>query len=80
MAIEMQTIQWSQLASDAQQELFRRPVFDQPGLADSVSDILRQVRNGGDAALLELTRRFDGVTPAVLEAPASQWRDAASRV
>jgi histidinol dehydrogenase len=80
MAIAMQTIQWSQLAADAQQRLLRRPAFDQPGLADSVADILRQVRGGGDAALLELTSRFDRVTQPALEVPSSEWRDAASRV
>jgi histidinol dehydrogenase len=79
MAIELQTIQWSQLAAEQRRRLLRRPVFDQPGLADSVADTLRQVRSGGDAALLELTRRFDGVAPAALEVPRSDWRAAVAR-
>jgi histidinol dehydrogenase len=32
-------------------------------VADKVSDILRRVREEGDAALLEYTERFDGVRP-----------------
>ena len=42
----------------------------------AVASILRQVRTEGDHALLELTRRFDGVTVsevADLEIPRSQW-------
>jgi len=80
MAIELQTIQWSQLAANERQRLLRRPVFSQAGLADSVADILRQVRAGGDAALVELTRRFDGVTPAALEVARPEWEAAAARV
>jgi len=80
MAIELHTIHWSRLAADEQQRLLRRPVFNQAGLADSVADILRQVRAGGDAALLELTRRFDGVTPAALEVARPDWEAAAARV
>jgi len=37
MAIQLHTIQWSRLAADEQQRLLRRPVFDQPGLAERVS-------------------------------------------
>ncbi len=35
----------------------------------SVRDILSAVRAGGDAALLDLTERFDGVRPAALRVP-----------
>ncbi len=30
-----------------------------PGLVDTVSDIISAVRSGGDSALLEFTQRFD---------------------
>ncbi len=36
---------------------------------DAVRAILTEVRAGGDAALLELTERFDGVRPATLRVP-----------
>jgi histidinol dehydrogenase len=80
MAIQLHTIQWSRLAADEQQRLLRRPVFDQPGLADSVTAILREVRVGGDAALLRLTARFDGIRPAALEVARSEWQSATARV
>jgi len=76
MGIELHTIEWSQLSADKQRRLLRRPVFDQTGLVDSVADIVRQVRNGGDAALLELTSRFDRVALASLEVPRSAWQAA----
>jgi len=80
MALDLQTIQWSRLTQDERRRLLRRPVFDQSGLAESVADILRRVRSGGDAALLEMTGRFDGVTPAALEVQSGEWQAAATRV
>ena len=43
--------------------LARRPESD-PEVEDAVRDILRQVREAGDAALCEMTRKFDGVEVA----------------
>ena len=47
--------------------------------AERVEAILEQVRTGGDAALLELSERFDGVRPDPLRIPADQleaaWAD-----
>ena len=43
--------------------LARRPESD-PEVEDAVRDILRQVREEGDAALCEMTRKFDGVEVA----------------
>jgi histidinol dehydrogenase len=37
-----------------------------PTVSDTVRDILRRVRSGGDAVLLELAERFDGARPASL--------------
>jgi histidinol dehydrogenase len=79
MPIELQTIQWSGLSADEQQGLLRRPVFDQPGLAESVTQILRRVRDGGDAELLAMTRQFDGVSPAALEVTQEKLQAALDR-
>ena len=53
------------------------------GLADrsadataDVDEILRRVRRDGDAALLELTERFDGVRPSSLRVPPQRCRAA----
>jgi histidinol dehydrogenase len=79
MPIELQTIQWSSLSADAQQRLLRRPVFNQPGLAESVTTILRRVQDGGDAELLAMTLQFDGVTPAALEVTPEELQAALDR-
>ena len=48
--------------------LGRRAVFDD-AVEQSVRETLRAVRAGGDAALLDLTERFDGVRPDPLRVP-----------
>ena len=48
--------------------LDRRAVFD-AAVEASVRDILADVRERGDAALLDLTERFDGVRPTALRVP-----------
>ena len=40
--------------------------------AERVDAILEQVRSQGDAALMELTERFDGVRPDPLRVPAAE--------
>ena len=47
--------------------------------AARVEAILAQVRSGGDAALLELTERFDGVRPDPLRIPEERLRQAWER-
>jgi histidinol dehydrogenase len=42
----------------------------------TVAGILEQVRSGGDAALLELSERFDGVRPEPLRIPEEQLAEA----
>ncbi|HSB95515.1 MAG TPA: histidinol dehydrogenase [Spongiibacteraceae bacterium] len=49
----------------------------------TVADILKAVRAGGDAALLELSQRFDGLTisePAALELPPVRLQQALSNI
>lgn len=43
---------------------------------DAVAEILERVRDGGDAALLRLSERFDGVRPSRIEVPAERCREA----
>ena len=54
---------WSTLDETARAALLRRPAQrDAAGLATRVAAIVAEVRSRGDAALLEYTSRFDGVT------------------
>jgi len=80
MPLQLETIDWSTLSPGQRRQVLRRPVFDQPGLADSVAAILSRVREGGDEALLELTRQFDSVSPTALEVARSEWQEASGRV
>ena len=49
-------------------------------VADKVSDILRRVREEGDAALLEYTERFDGVRPDNLAVSPEEMEEALTKV
>ena len=42
-------------------KLAQRPVYDTASKQEAVAGILQQVRNKGDKALIELTKKFDGV-------------------
>jgi len=64
---KLKLVHWSSLAPEDRQNLLQRPVSRQPGLGESVAAIIRQVRNGGDGALQELTRQLDRVEPPQLE-------------
>ncbi|RYZ20291.1 MAG: histidinol dehydrogenase [Chitinophagaceae bacterium] len=48
--------------------IVERPYTDNGAVLDTVRQVLREVRSKGDAALLELARRFDGVELDTLEA------------
>ncbi len=61
------TYDWSSLAPAERAGLLRRPrLATQRALDADVAEIIAEVRAGGDAALAQLTRRFDGVAPTGL--------------
>lgn len=52
---------WAQLNPTEQAELLSRPALsDSQALSDTVADIIQQVKQQGDSALLAFTERFDG--------------------
>ena len=59
--------------------LERRP-NDEESLREAVRKILDRVKVEGDAALLDMASRFDGVQLDALEVPRSRWEEAAERV
>ncbi len=65
--IDMKMLRWSGLDPAEQNCLLERPVFHNPGLGESVRNILDRVRQGGDAALSELTLELDKVRPEPFE-------------
>jgi len=58
---------WAALDRDQRRRLLARPVVDRSRLAEQVAAIIEKVRRDGDAALLELSERFDGVRTERLE-------------
>ena len=42
-------------------EIVKRPVFDVSELYEKVQSVLNDIRSDGDSALIEYTKKFDGV-------------------
>jgi len=60
MTARLKRLTWSRLDDIARQDALTRPaVTSHPDLNDRVAAIITEVRQGGDAALRELTNRFD---------------------
>ena len=73
----MRRVRWSDLDAAAREEMLRRPaqrVADD--VTAAVAALVSTVRNGGDAALRELTQRFDGIAPATFEVEEQAFADA----
>ncbi len=63
----------------AQSGVLQRQALDaDTNTTSAVAAILSAVRERGDAALIEFSRRFDGIAPAHLEIPRERWAKAAA--
>lgn len=72
MAISI--LNWSSLAADERRQALRRPAQqDGATLQEQVREIVSDVRARGDAALLEFTRRFDGVALDAIEVGTAEF-------
>ncbi len=63
----------SSLDEPLQRTLMNRSPSPNDGVRSRTRDIVRRVRLGGDSALRELAREFDGVTLDALEVPRARW-------
>ncbi|MDP2570836.1 histidinol dehydrogenase [Vibrio penaeicida] len=60
----MRTVVWQSLSEQQQDAVLERPAITEgANITAAVSDVIKKVRTGGDTALIELTEKFDGVTP-----------------
>jgi histidinol dehydrogenase len=67
-------LNWSSLSTEERRQALRRPVQqDTAALHERVREIVREVCERGDAALLEFTRRFDGVALQSIEVTAAEF-------
>ncbi len=80
-ASPIRPVRWSSLSAPARVELLRRPNSDhQTGLGATVREIIEEVRRGGDAALIALTERFDGIRLETLEVTPAEFDEARRQV
>ncbi|HTJ18906.1 MAG TPA: histidinol dehydrogenase [Steroidobacteraceae bacterium] len=72
MAIRI--LSWSSLSVDERRQALRRPVQqDEAAIHERVREIVSDVRARGDSALLEFTRRFDGVALSSFEVSTAEF-------
>ncbi len=73
----MRTLTWTELDEAARAEVLTRgTTATGDAVTAGVTEILRAVRDRGDAALLAYAERFDGVAPRSLLVPAAQITEA----
>ncbi|WED22739.1 histidinol dehydrogenase [Vibrio sp. JC009] len=60
----MKTVVWQSLSEEQQDSVLERPAITEgANITSAVEGVIKQVRAEGDAALLELTEKFDGIRP-----------------
>ena len=75
----MRVLHWNSLSKDERRRALERPAQrDAERIASEARAIVERVRREGDAALRDLTRRFDGVELDSLEVSARELADADS--
>ncbi|HEY4339648.1 MAG TPA: histidinol dehydrogenase [Steroidobacteraceae bacterium] len=77
----MRILKWQELDAAQRRAALARPAFAaRADIAADVSRLIGQVRAGGDAALLALTERFDGVRPDHLAVGAAEFAAARAQL
>jgi histidinol dehydrogenase len=73
----MRTLDWTTLSTAERRAALERPAQrDAAHIAREAAGIIEAVRRGGDAALFDLTERFDGVRPGSLEVSDAEFEAA----
>ncbi|MBU3824799.1 MAG: histidinol dehydrogenase [Candidatus Oceanisphaera merdipullorum] len=76
----MKILDWNALSTAEQAQALRRPALAQGGREAQVAEIIAKVRQGGDAALIELTRTLDKAERATLQLTQAEIDAASLRV
>ncbi|MDL2001973.1 histidinol dehydrogenase [Vibrio parahaemolyticus] len=77
----MRTVVWQSLSEEQQDAILERPaIAEGANVTAAVADVIAKVRTQGDAALLELTEKFDRVKPESIRVPSKEINAASERL
>ncbi|ENM1932857.1 histidinol dehydrogenase [Vibrio cholerae] len=77
----MRTVVWQSLSEVQQESILERPAITEgANITAAVAQVIAKVRSEGDAALFELTEKFDRVKPASLRVSREEMDAAAARL
>ncbi|ENM4020818.1 histidinol dehydrogenase [Vibrio cholerae] len=77
----MRTVVWQSLSEAQQESILERPAITEgANITAAVAQVIAKVRSEGDAALFELTEKFDRVKPASLRVSREDMDAAAARL
>ncbi|EEZ00423.1 histidinol dehydrogenase [Vibrio sp. RC586] len=77
----MRTVVWQSLSEAQQESILERPAITEgANITAAVALVIAKVRSEGDAALFELTEKFDRVKPASLRVSSEEMDAAAARL
>ncbi|WP_218763587.1 histidinol dehydrogenase [Vibrio parahaemolyticus] len=77
----MRTVVWQSLSEEQQDAILERPaIAEGANITAAVADVIAKVRTQGDAALLELTEKFDRVKPGSIRVPSKEINAASERL
>jgi len=77
----MRTIVWQSLSESQQDSILERPAITEgANITAAVAEVINKVRNEGDAALVELTEKFDKCQPDSIRVSQQEIDDAAERL
>ncbi|HGS4885180.1 histidinol dehydrogenase [Vibrio parahaemolyticus] len=77
----MRTVVWQSLSEEQQDAILERPaIAEGANITAAVADVIAKVRTQGDAALLELTEKFDRVKPESIRVPSKEVNAASERL
>ncbi|EGR1222999.1 histidinol dehydrogenase [Vibrio parahaemolyticus] len=77
----MRTVVWQSLSEGQQDAILERPaIAEGANITAAVADVIAKVRTQGDAALLELTEKFDRVKPESIRVPSKEINAASERL
>ncbi|HCG7077130.1 TPA: histidinol dehydrogenase [Vibrio parahaemolyticus] len=77
----MRTVVWQSLSEEQQDAILERPaIAEGANITAAVADVIAKVRTQGDAALLELTEKFDRVKPESIRVSSKEVNAASERL